>query len=83
MPGVPPHGSSEAIQFWVSFWSQLYSGFLSSIVTGFIVGLVVWWVQLKAEQRRTRNDAACELALFREKLRNAVKEPDYSVSELR
>jgi len=45
-------------------------------VTGLIVGLVVWWVQLKAEQRRTRNDAARELALFREKMRNAVEEPD-------
>lgn len=76
MPGVPPSGSSEAIHFWISFWSQLYSGFLSSILTGFIVGLVVWWVQLRAEQRRTRNDAARELALFREKLRNAVEEPD-------
>lgn len=76
MPGVPPAGSSEVTMFWISFWAQLYSGFLSSILTGLIVGLVIWCVQLRAEQRRARNDAARELALFREKLRNAVEEPD-------
>lgn len=76
MPGIPSPGSPEASAFWISFWAQLYSSALSSIVTGLIVGLAVWWVQLKADQRRTRQDAAREFALLKEKLRIAVEQPD-------
>ncbi len=76
MLGIPPADTPERAAFLAQFWPALWSGIFSSVLTGIIVGVILIWWQRLIEERAARRSYAAEVAILRERLREAVAIPD-------